>query len=74
MKKAAVAATVIFLATPVFGQDDLTTNPGGLYLTFSAMGVFTQDSAMRDNTGGFIDAALAPLGLMTSDLTAELDP
>lgn len=74
MTKAVTAATVLFLAAPVFGQDDLTTNPGGLYLSFSAMGVFTQDSALRDNTGGVIDAALAPFGLMTSDLTAEFNP
>ena len=70
----AVAATVLFLAAPVFGQDDLTTNSGGLYLTFSALAVFTQDSALRDNTGGVIDAALAPFGFMTSDITAELSP
>ncbi len=70
----AVAATVLFLAAPVFGQDDLTTSPEGLYLTFSALAVFTQDSALRDNTGGVIDAALAPFGFMTSDITAELDP
>ncbi len=71
MKKA-VAASVLFVAAPVFGQDGFKGNPPGLYLSFSALAVFTEDSGLRDNTGGAIDAALAGIGLMTSDLTAEL--
>ena len=74
MMMKAVAATILFLAAPVFGQNERATNPGGLYLTFSALAVFTQDSALRDNTGGAIDAALAPFGFMTSDVTAEFSP
>ncbi len=61
-----IVAMTLAITAPVCGQYG---EAGGFYFTGSGMVVFQQDSQLRDNTGGLIDALLAPL--MTSDL--ELD-
>ena len=63
-----IVAMTLAITAPVCGQFG---EGGGFYFTGSGMVVFQQDSQLRDNTGGLIDALLAPL--MTSDLELEFN-